>query len=543
MEPQKNYKHAAIPLIIAVALAVGIFVGTYFNTNSGGYRTLDGKFNYLLNVIDRQYVDTVDIHNIVEQTIPKLLSNLDPHSAYIPAEDLSDVNSELEGSFSGIGITFSMMADSVTIGEVLPGGPAEKVGLKNGDRIVSVNDTSIVGMKQMDVLKRIRGEKHTQVDIGIKRNSSGNKIFKYSIIRDDIPVNTVDVEYMIEPEIGYIHLNKFGKNSYFEFLASMLKLRKDGARRYIIDVRGNGGGLMEPSIQIANEFLNKDNLIVFTRGREPRNDFQFWSDGNGTFPEVEFVVLIDEASASASEIFAGAMQDNDRALVIGRRTFGKGLIQQQIDLPDSSAIRLTVGRYYTPSGRCIQKDFKPGNDEEYSMEIYNRYLNGELYSKDSIKVKSDQIFETVHGRKVYGGGGIIPDIFVPNDTSGISSYYINVVNAGLLQKFAFNYADSHREALSKYSDVNELLKALPSGDNLLYDFVRYAAQNGVAIRWYYIEQSRVLLINQLRALIARELFGLQGFYKVYNMDDINIKAAVKALNEGKAAIPIADFSK
>lgn len=543
MEIRNKSKHAAVPFIIAVAVAFGIFVGSFFNADFGGNRTLDRKLNHILNIIDRQYVDTVDIENIVEQTIPKLLSNLDPHSAYIPADDLVDVNSELEGSFSGIGITFSMMGDTVTIGEVLPGGPAEKVGLKNGDRIVSVDDSSIVGMKQMDVLKLIRGEKHTQVDIGIKRNSSGNKIFKYSIIRDDIPVNTVDVDYMIEPGIGYIHLNKFGKNSYFEFLSSMLKLKKEGAKKYIIDLRGNGGGLMEPSIQIANEFLPKDNLIVFTKGRESRNDFQFWSDGNGTFQDVEMVILIDEASASASEILSGALQDNDRALVIGRRTFGKGLIQQQIDLPDTSAIRLTVGRYYTPSGRCIQKDFKPGKDEEYSMEIYNRYLNGELYSKDSIKVKTDQIFETSNGRKVYGGGGIIPDIFVPNDTSGITSYYINVANAGLLQKFAFNYADAHREELSKYTDVSELMKALPSNDNLLYDFVKYAAQNGVAIRWYYIEQSRELLINQLRALIARELFGLQGYYKVYNIDDINIQAAIKALNDGKASIPIADFSE
>lgn len=535
--------NAWVPLIIAVGIVIGIIVGMNISGNKGNNGAYDRKLNTILNIIEQQYVDTVDIDKVVEQTIPKMLSNFDPHTAYIPAEDLNDVNNELEGSFSGIGITFSMQGDTVTIGEIIAGGPAEKVGLKNGDRIVAVDDTSIVGMKQLDILKRIRGQKHTQVKIAIQRHGTGNKVFNYIITRDDIPVNTVDVDYMIEPGIGYIHLNKFGKNSYFEFLSSMLKLKKEGADKFIIDLRGNGGGLMEPSIQIANEFLPKEKLIVFTHGREPRSDFQFWSDGNGTFQDCEFIILIDEASASASEILAGSMQDNDRALIIGRRTFGKGLIQQQITLPDSSALRLTVGRYYTPSGRCIQKDFKPGDDEEYSMEIYNRYMHGELYSKDSIKVKTDQIFETTTGRKVYGGGGIIPDIFVPNDTSGISSYYINVVNAGLLQKYAFNYVDNHRESLSKYTDVNDLLKALPADEALLYDFVKYAAQKGVPIRWYYVDQSKYLIFSQLKALIARELLGVQGLYKVYNLDDNNIKAALKALNDGKAKFPIVEDSQ
>ena len=312
---------------------------------------------------------------------------------------------------------------------------------------------------------------------------------------------------MIEKTTGYIRVNKFGKNSYNEFLSALIELQKEGANRYIIDLRGNGGGLMEPAILMANEFLGENHLIVFTKGREKRNESQFWSDGNGSFKDVQLVVLIDEYSASASEIFSGAIQDNDRGLIIGRRSFGKGLIQQQISLPDSSAVRLTVGRYYTPSGRCIQKDFKRGNDDEYSLELYDRYTSGEVYNKDSIKVKTDQVFITSTGRTVYGGGGIIPDIFVPNDTSGITSYYINVVNANMMQRFAMQYCDINREAIAEMADYNELMSCMPSNDALLSDFVRFASQHGIPARWYYINISRNLIINQLRALIARDAFG------------------------------------
>ena len=295
---------------------------------------------------------------------------------------------------------------------------------------------------------------------------------------------------------------------------------------------------MQPALLIANEFLPENNLIVFTKGREKKNDEQIWSDGMGSFKDEELVVLIDEYTASSSEILAGAIQDNDRGLIIGRRSFGKGLIQQQIPLPDSSAIRLTIARYYTPSGRCIQKDFKRGDENQYSLEVYDRYNHGEIFSKDSIKVNEDNEYYTVSGRKVYGGGGIIPDIFVPSDTAGISQYYINVANAGLLQKFAYQYTDINREALSKMSDYTELLRRLPSNDALLWDFVSFAVDNGVAARWYYINQSRDLILTRLKALIARDVFGNEAFYPIYNSKDNNIDAAMKAFKKNKAKFPI-----
>ncbi|MEG0253735.1 MAG: S41 family peptidase, partial [Muribaculaceae bacterium] len=305
-----------------------------------------------------------------------------------------------------------------------------------------------------------------------------------------------------------------------------------------IDLRGNGGGFMESAILMVNEFLPENQLIVFTKGREKKNDSQVWSDGNGSFKDVELIVLIDEYSASASEIFAGAIQDNDRGLVIGRRSFGKGLVQRQISLPDSSAIRLTVARYYTPSGRCIQKDFKPGEDSAYGQELINRYSHGELYSRDSIKIDQSKIFETSTGRIVYGGGGIIPDIFVPSDTTGITSYYVNIVNAGLLQKFAFQYTDINREAFKKMKDYKQFLRVLPSDEALLGDFAIYASQNGVPARWYYINLSRNLLVTQLKALIARDVFGNEAFYPIFNKHDRNIEMAIKAFNKHKATFPI-----
>lgn len=527
-----------IPLIIAVSIVIGLFFGNNFS-NKTFISDNDRKLNTILNLVSAQYVDTVDINDLIEQSIPKILANLDPHSTYIPANEFNKVNSELEGSISGIGVSFSLMNDTVVVVEVVSGGPSEKVGIMTGDRIISVNDSSLINVKDTEVMQRLRGARNSKVKLGVKRSNSPNTIF-FTVTRGDIPIHTIDASYMIEKTTGYIRVNKFGKNSYNEFLSALIELQKEGANRYIIDLRGNGGGLMEPAILMANEFLDENHLIVFTKGREKRNESQFWSDGNGSFKDVQLVVLIDEYSASASEIFSGAIQDNDRGLIIGRRSFGKGLIQQQISLPDSSAVRLTVGRYYTPSGRCIQKDFKRGNDDEYSLELYDRYTSGEVYNKDSIKVKTDQVFITSTGRTVYGGGGIIPDIFVPNDTSGITSYYVNVVNANMMQRFAMQYCDINREAIAEMADYNELMSCMPSNDALLSDFVRFASQHGIPARWYYINISRNLIINQLRALIARDAFGNQAFYPVFNTADKTVAEAIKALKTGKAEFPIVD---
>ena len=525
-----------LPVIIGVSVVAGIFIGGIFS-GTNYLADSDRKLNTILNLIQQEYVDTVDIDELVENSIPKILTNLDPHSMYISAKELSSVNDELEGNFSGIGISFMVMSDTIRIIEVISGGPSEKVGLLPGDRIVAINDTSCIGIKDEDVKKQLRGIKDTKVKLGIKRSTS-KKILNFTVTRGDIPVSTIDAAYMIDKITGYVKLNKFGKKAYQEFLTEMLMLRSQGAERFIIDLRGNGGGLMQPALLIANEFLPENNLIVFTKGREKKNDEQIWSDGMGSFKDEELVVLIDEYTASSSEILAGAIQDNDRGLIIGRRSFGKGLIQQQIPLPDSSAIRLTIARYYTPSGRCIQKDFKRGDENQYSLEVYDRYNHGEIFSKDSIKVNEDNEYYTVSGRKVYGGGGIIPDIFVPSDTAGISQYYINVANAGLLQKFAYQYTDINREALSKMSDYTELLRRLPSNDALLWDFVSFAVDNGVAARWYYINQSRDLILTRLKALIARDVFGNEAFYPIYNSKDNNIDAAMKAFKKNKAKFPI-----
>ena len=525
-----------LPLAISVSIIGGMFISDIF---SGKQYVVDydRKLNTILNLVADDYVDTVKINDLVEQAVPGLLESLDPHTVYIPAKDLTAVNDELEGSFSGIGISLTMFDDTATVLQVIPGGPSEKAGLRTGDRIVTINDSSFVGRKLdlEEVVRNLKGPKGTVVTLGIKR-SDKPELQPYEVIRGDIPVKSVDAAYMADKVTGYVKVNKFGRTTYDEFFNALVKLKNEGAKRYIVDLRGNAGGYMEMAILMANEFLPENQLIVFTKGREKRNDMQVWSDGTGSFQDSELIVLMDEFSASASEIFAGAIQDNDRGLIVGRRSFGKGLVQQQFTLPDSSAIRMTIARYYTPTGRCIQKDYKQGDD--YNLEVFNRYSHGEIYSQDSIRIDSTQIFVTAHGRKVYGGGGIIPDIFVPNDTSGITNYYVKVANARLLQKFAFTYLDKNREELGKLKDYKQFLRILPSNDVLLNDFVYYASRNGVPARWYYINISRDLITTQLKALIARDLFGEDAFYYIYNRNDNNIEEAIKAFDKHLAAFPI-----
>lgn len=534
-------KHNSIiwyPLVISIAIVLGIVIGNYISTKKF---TLDKdrKINAVLNLIQSEYVDSVDVKDLVEQAIPAIIGNLDPHSYYIPASDIRAENEKLDGSMSGIGVSFFMMNDTANVDQVIPNGPAEKVGLLAGDRIISVNGESIVGgtLTAEGIRSKIRGEKGTKVKLGIKRNSS-KKILTYTITRDDIPMNTVDVSYMIDDKTGYIKVAQFGKNTYNEFLAALTKLKKDGAKRYIVDLRGNPGGYMEMAILMVNEFLEQGELIVYTKGRKEREDIQVWSDDQGSFHDAEVAVLIDEFSASASEIMAGALQDNDRGLVVGRRSFGKGLVQKQIYLPDSSAVRLTIARYYTPSHRCIQKDYKLGDENDYSKELLDRYTHGELYSADSIKVDKSKIFRTVGGRIVYGGGGIVPDLFVPDDTTGVTTYYRAVANLGLLHQYVYTYVDINRDQLKGVKTVKQLMGMMPNDDALTYDFVCYAKDNGVPMRWYYINLSRSLLARQLRALVIRDVLGIEEFYRYYNRTDNTVNAALKALNEGKGKFPI-----
>lgn len=534
-------KHNSIiwyPLVISIAIVLGIVIGNYISTKKF---TLDKdrKINAVLNLIQSEYVDSIDVKDLVEQAIPAIIGNLDPHSYYIPASDIRAENEKLDGSMSGIGVSFFMMNDTANVDQVIPNGPAEKVGMLAGDRIISVNGESIVGgtLTAEGIRSKIRGEKGTKVKIGVKRNSS-KKTLTFTITRDDIPMNTIDVSYMLDDKTGYIKIAQFGKNTYDEFFAALSKLKKDGASRYIVDLRGNPGGYMEMAILMVNEFLEQGELIVYTKGRKEREDIQVWSDDQGSFHDAQVAVLIDEYSASASEIMAGALQDNDRGLVVGRRSFGKGLVQKQIYLPDSSAIRLTIARYYTPSHRCIQKDYTLGDEDDYSKELYDRYSHGELYSADSIKVDKSKIFRTANGRIVYGGGGIVPDIFVPNDTTGITTYYRAVANLGLLQQYVYTYVDINRDQLKNIKTVKQLMGMMPSDDALTYDFVCYARDNGVPMRWYYINLSRSLIARQLRALVIRDVLGSEEFYRYYNRTDNTVNAALKALNDGKGKFPI-----
>lgn len=520
------------PLLIAAAIVAGIYIGKYYDRMFTTPVIYSGqnKIEGLLNMIKRQYVDTVNIDSLIETALPKIIGELDPHSTYISAADLQMVNDDLEGTFSGIGIEFSILDDTVTVVGVISGGPSEKAGIIPGDRIIAVNDTAFTGggINNEKVLRRLRGEKGSEVKLTLKRLSAGKPI-DMLVTRGDIPVNSVDAAFRTNDGIGYIKVSKFGRNTYTEFLNSLAKLRREGSDKFIIDLRGNTGGYMESAINMVNEFLPKGYLIVYTYGNaSPLN--QAFSNGTGIFKESPVIVLMDEWSASASEIFAGAIQDNDRGLIVGRRSFGKGLVQQQIPFSDGSAVRLTIARYYTPSGRSIQKEYKMGDSENYEMDIVNRYEHGEFYSRDSIHLNDTLKYHTLTGRTVYGGGGIMPDVFVPRDTLGNTPYLTNVVNQGLLYQFAFKYADDNREKLKKYQTAKELLAHLQR-QPILDKFVAYAAGKGVRPRPVYINISKKIINNTLYAYIARNIIGDEAFYPIILMDDNTFIKAVELLND------------
>lgn len=529
-------RYVNVPLLIAFALVLGIFIGSKFASKST--IDLDRKINNILGIVADEYVESVNMDSLVELAIPDIIAQLDPHSVYISAKDYEQANEELNGNFCGIGISFQVMEDTINVIEVIPGGPSEKVGIANGDKIISVDGKNFTGEKINPnfVKEQLRGPKNSVVKLGVKRATSAKTLY-FTVTRGDIPIKSVDAAYMIDKNTGYVKVNQFGRNTYDEFVAALSVLKNEGAKRYIVDLRGNGGGYMEIAVAMANEFLPKDNLIVSTKGRYKKNDTSVYSDGNGSYQDAEIVVLINEFSASASEIFAGAMQDNDRGLVIGARSFGKGLVQREFKLSDNSAIRLTIARYYTPTGRCIQKDYKLGQ-AAYERELINRFNNGELDYRDSIKVDKSKMYKTPHGRIVYGGGGIIPDIFVPRDTVGFTSYYYAVVNAGLIQNYVLKYVAAHKAKFKNVKDYKDVIRLLDDNTQLLNDFVNFAAKHDVPARWYYINQSRDLLLNDLKAFVARDLLGQKAFYPIYNRNDKTIEAALKALNKHKAAFPL-----
>lgn len=528
------------PIIGAALLCAGMWLG-YLLSPRVDLDSSQRKMLEVLALINREYVDDVPLDSLVEITIPELLHNLDPHSAYISAKDLERVNSELEGSFGGIGILFQTPGDTVTVVEVIAGSPAHKAGLLPGDRIVTVDSTDIAGKKlsNEEIFAKLRGPKGTKVKLSIRRPGE-KELQNFTLVRGDIPQASIEGAYMTPDSIGYVRVSRFARDTYQQFYKALVNLRFEGAKSFIVDLRGNTGGYMEPAVMMANEFLEPGSVIVETRGRNLDDNSTIEADGTGLFQDTPLAVLIDEVSASASEIFSGAMQDNDRAVIIGRRSFGKGLVQKPILLADSSELRLTVQRYYTPSGRCIQKDYTGEGIDEYETEIYRRYLNGEIFGSEQADSVIDKslIFHTLGGRNVYGGGGISPDYFVPTDTIRRNTYYVSVVNRGLINSYAYEYVDLNRAELSKYKTLDELLRNLDSDYVLLNSFVRYAVEKGVRRRPYYIEQSASLIVNQLKSLIVRYVLGMDAFYNVYNKEDEDVRKAISIINQGKADFPV-----
>ena len=519
-----------IPLLIAVSIAAGILIGNLLTRNSNELLTglnagNSNKISAILQLVEQGYVDSVNIPNIVEKTIPEILKNLDPHTSYIPATDMKEVNEEMTGKFSGIGVQFSIMEDTVRVVEVISGGPSSKVGIMPGDRIVRVNDSIIAGnhVQNNTVLNLLRGEKDSKVNVGIIRNGNKNQL-EFDITRGDIPINSIDVSYLIDPETGFIKISRFANTTFDEFMDGMRTIKDAGANKVIIDLRQNPGGSLVAVLQMVDEFLAKGEPILYTEGlNQPRKTYN--ASGHNQWKDFKVYVLIDEFSASASEIFAGALQDNDRAIIIGRRSFGKGLVQEQIPLSDGSALRLTVARFYTPSGRCIQSSYAKG-EEEYYKKVYSRFHSMEQLIADSTFVVDSLKFKTKGGRIVYGGGGIVPDFFVPIDTSENSEYYENIYRKGLIYSFAYSWADDHRAALSKLTQAEEIESYLDRL-NVLADFVKYAESKGVQRNEKGLKASETLLKTQIHSYIARNIIGEMGFYPIIKKIDKTLLKAIE----------------
>ena len=534
---EKNKGKVWIPVAMAACIVAGLVIGTLMSQHSliGSSNGLYmNKVNALMSLIDTKYVDSVDQKKLVEDLLPKLLGELDPHSVYISAEDRAAANEQIDGSFSGIGVQFNIQDDTIRVVAVVNGGPSAKVGLLAGDKILKINGKPFVGKSVTTdkIMKTLRGEKGTPVKVTILRSNRG-KIYTYTIIRDDIPLYSVEARYKIGREIGYVKIGNFGRLAHSEFLQAMAYLQKHKCTKFIIDLRGNPGGLMEPALNIANEFLPANRLILYTQGKAyPREDV--YSNGKGSFLNAPLVILVDEWSASSSEILAGAIQDNDRGYVVGRRSFGKGLVQNEIPFRDGSAVRLTIARFYIPSGRCIQKPYKNGEDENYQMDIVNRYMKGEFDSEDSIHLNKKMRFQTAGGRTVYGGGGILPDYFIPLDTTGMTSWYNKVISSGLVYSFAFRYTDAHRDSLKLFNTPNKLSSYLDDQD-LIPVFLDYAASRNVRGRPSFIEKSFPMVLTQIKAYIARNMLNEDAFWKILQEDDVTLTKAVEVITRSRKA--------
>jgi carboxyl-terminal processing protease len=531
---KRNNRFIAIwlPLLLAIVLVAGIVIGTRLNSATSDQPLFiypkSGKLQNVLNYIVREYVDTIQREELVEAAIPAMLEKLDPHSIYIPARDLQAVNEPLEGNFEGIGVQFNMPNDTIVIIATIQGGPSEKVGIQAGDRIITIEDSLVAGnqVPQDNIVKLLKGPRNTTVKVGIERKGVDGLI-DFEIKRDKIPLYSVDVSYMINETTGYIKISKFARTTFHEFVQGLEKLKKQGLEKLIVDLRGNNGGYLDAATTISDQFLDKGQLIVYTEGRaRPRTDLV--ANAEGSYLEGELVILIDEWSASASEILAGAIQDNDRGTIIGRRSFGKGLVQEPIMLSDGSALRLTIARYYTPTGRSIQKSYENGTTDYYN-DISQRYASGEFLESDSINFSDSLKYYTPSGKIVYGGGGIMPDIFIPMDTSHVTRYFMNIRNRGLIYRYAFEYTDRERERLNQFTNYKELDNYL-TGENLLNRFVSYAEKNGVSRNSGEIKESEILILTQLKAYIARNILDNEGFYPIFHRIDNTLQETIKYLD-------------
>ena len=531
-------KNRFMPLIMALCVVVGILIGTFYANHLSGNRlniinSSGNKLNSLLQIISDQYVDTVNMEDLVEGAMPQILSELDPHSVYISAKDVQIANDDLKGSFSGVGIEFTIRQDTIHVQNVIANGPSERAGVLAGDKIVSIDDQPFVGkiVTNEEAMHRLKGPKDTKVKLGIVRYGE-KKVQHFNVTRGEIPIKSVNAVYMLDEQTGYIRIKNFGENTYAELLIALAKLSEEHFSNLVIDLRGNTGGYLASAVKIANEFLPKNSLIVYTEGRKsPRQEYH--SDGRGSYQQIPLVILIDEGSASASEILAGAIQDNDRGTVIGRRSFGKGLVQQPLTFADGSMIRLTVARYYSPSGRCIQKPYTSGDNKDYESDLMTRYQHGEFFSQDSIKHNGPAYHTLRENRTVYGGGGITPDIFVPEDTIGITSYYKEAAMTGLILQFAYNYTDNNRSKLNAYSDMPALAAYLQK-QNTVELFASYAEKNGLKRRNLMIQKSHKLLERYINSRIIYNMMSEQAWTEYINADDPTIATTLKLFQDGKA---------
>ncbi len=542
---QKRRRNGWWLVVLGLGILGGFLLGHYqmrrqIHRQLGGLlgrvAVMDNKLGHTLSLIEREYVDSIAIDTLVERVMPLLVKELDPHSVYIPSAEMQAVNEPLEGEFDGIGVVFNMATDTVVVLNVIPSGPSRKAGVQAGDRIVRIDDSLVAGRKipQDQIVKRLRGKRGTQVKLTLERLGIDEAV-EVVVTRDAIPVKSIEASYLLEPRIGFIKLSQFSRTTYPELMKALTQLRKEGMEALIFDLRGNSGGYLDQAILLANEFLPAERLIVYTEDRH-KNQLREYSDGRGHATDLELAILIDEGSASSSEILAGAIQDNDRGTILGRRSFGKGLVQRQIPYPDGSALRLTTARYYTPTGRSIQKPYTFGDEEGYARDLLNRYEHNEFFSADSIRFADSLKYTTPGGRTVYGGGGIMPDIFIPADTTDVTPWYLQVTRRNILYRYTMEYADRHREALNGVETLDALQALLDGDTRLVEDFLRYAERKGVVPNLREIARSRHLVEAQLRAYIGRNTpLEDNGFYRNIYPIDTTVRKAVEVLNQALTA--------